>query len=285
MGRISLAHGKEKLIVIPLLTDGDTFVKNRTGLGIHFFLGNLFCLHPGLAECWFGWRVKQIFSDPADLTAYCRGTSRSVDIMALGKQQKVRFWLQGKCVISPEQATVQLKLHDTADTGRVYDRKLALTFDDGQIRFRQDLFDWLGHTGLGFPVLDHALWPERITRQGFETMGKALEILYLNYVAGVDRPIDLTEFDHLAHTCPDSYLALDLKGWVLCKNKKYRAAIPVFLRALDLNPSGFGALAGLMWCGVHTGDRKMALTYALAKLACHGDPPEKARSFVEKKFA
>jgi hypothetical protein len=46
-----------------------------------------------------------------------------------------------------------------------------------------------------------------------------------------------------------------------------------------------GALAGLMWCAVLEKDRDKALQYALDKGRCRGEAPEKAKAFVEKKFA
>jgi hypothetical protein len=81
---------KSRLIVMPFVPEsGQAF--DGTGLGIHFLLGNLFGVHSGLTECWFGWRVKKIFQDGDAFSDYCRGRCSGPDIQALGRQEQVRY--------------------------------------------------------------------------------------------------------------------------------------------------------------------------------------------------
>lgn len=73
-------------------------------------------------------------------------------------------------------------------------------------------------------------------------------------------------------------------AWALLKNKDYDAATHSFQRAVELNPNIVGALAGLMWCAIFTGNKEMACQHALAKAAVRKDAPDKVRAFVDKKF-
>ncbi|MCG8634503.1 MAG: hypothetical protein MI863_11790 [Desulfobacterales bacterium] len=281
--RIKAEKGRDKLIVMPL-QPAEGQVADGTGLGVHFLLGNLFCLHKGFLECWFGWRVKNIFPDADALTGYCRSHSPHADIRGLGRREKVRFWLEGSCTRDGEGVGIDVVLHDTRD-GISVGESFELTFDDGLTGFRECFFGWLEDKGPGFDGRDTGTWPERVSTQGFDYLGRALEALYLSYVDSDTASIDMAYFDRAAALCPDSYLVQDLVGWGLYKNEAYRRAETAFSRARELNPDGMGALAGLMWCAVVEKDRTKALRYALEKGRCRGEDPEKARAFVDKKFA
>lgn len=280
---INFVSGKEKLIVMPF-QPGPGQEPDGTGLGVHFLLGNLFCLHPGLLECWFGWRVKKIFSDPLSLTSYSMGNEPFQDIGALGSREKVRFWMEGMYWSDLETVRIEAVLHDTR--GAVLIRSgFTLDCEDGCLGFRKDFFDWLGNCGLGCDRPSPAFWPEKITLAGLDSLGRALEILYMNYVDGSDAPIDLARFEKAATLCPKSYLCQDLLGWGLYKNDQNHRAAEAFAKAVALNPDGMGALAGLMWCALAEQDREKTLGYALEKGRCRGEDPAKARAFVEKKFS
>lgn len=277
---IRFEHGKDKLIVMPFQPGGDR-VPDGTGLGVHFLLGNLFCLHPGLLECWFGWRVSRIFPEAERLLAYCREYKSFGDIVALGEAQKVRFWLEG---CHDEAGGVRLTLHDTRDKGQ-FSFETKLDFDSGLAGFRRGVLYWMTQLGLGFDDVAPALWTEKITPEGLECLGTALESLYLNYVAAGEYALDISRFERAADLCPTSYLCQDLLGWALYKQERFEPAEKAFLKAVALNGQGMGALAGLMWCAVEKRDRDGALAYALEKGQCRGDGPEKARAFVDKKFS
>jgi len=295
-GKNIIDAGRPKLIVMPLQpADGQPW--DGIGLGIHFFLGNLFCAHRGLLECWFGWRVKNIFSVPGLLKAYCRGNKGFPNIRELGNREHVRFWLEGQYRQDGDKIHVFLVLHDTI----VHDAKIpgiangmpeskiriSMEFNDGLSGFRIQLFEWFETCGLPFPTVEKAVWTENISIQGLDFLGRALETTYLNYINGNGQDsdlIDLAWFDRAVDQSPESYLAHDLKGWGLCKNREYQMAETAFASALDLHLHGLGALSGMMWCAVYTKNRERALQYALAKAECRGENMEKARTFVDKKF-
>ncbi|WDP87295.1 MAG: tetratricopeptide repeat protein [Desulfobacter sp.] len=281
--KINLGQERPKLIVMPFQPVSGQDM-NGVGLGVHFLLGNLFCLHQGLLECWFGWRVKKIFPGSKDLTDYCHGNGPFKDIRELGKRQKVRFWMEGTYLCSKHTVFIEVRLHDTRDN-ICLGSEFSLAFDDGFSEFRHALFDWLDHCGVGFKGRRIALWPEHISVAGLDSLGSALNALYLNYVGDQDRPIDLTFFDKARALCPESYLVQDLAGWGLYKNGCHDQAEEAFLNALALNPDGLGALSGMMWCAVEGKDRAKALEFACKKGKCRGDDPEKAKQFVDKKFA
>jgi hypothetical protein len=273
-----------RLIVMPFVPDtGRVF--DGTGLGIHFLFGNLFGVHPGLTECWFGWRVKKIFSDPAAFTAYCRGNTRQPDIQALGRQENVRYWLTGSFDGQGKTLQVSMVLHDI--NGADYKAILPMSLDDGLLDFRHRFLNWLETAGLAFPQTDAALWPEYITARGLDYLGCGLESLYVNYIQNVgsnEEPIDLFLFEKAVEASPDSYLAHDVKGWVLYKNQAVTAASSSFDTALALNKKGVGALSGMLWCAVNEKNRENALEYALAKAQITGTDPVKARAWVDKKL-
>ncbi|MCK5836872.1 MAG: hypothetical protein KAH09_06365, partial [Desulfobacula sp.] len=263
---------RPKLIVMPVQpADGHLF--NGIGLGIHFFLGNLFCVHTGLLECWFGWRVKNIFPEPGLLNTYCQGKKAFPDIRGLGLRENVRFWLEGKYLLAGDKIQLFLVLHDTmahdanipgTNKGMIESKiRISMEFNDTLLGFRALLFGWLETCGLSFPTVERAVWPEHITIKGLDFLGCALETTYLSYIHGIGRdsePINLAWFDRAVEQSPESYLSHDLKGWGLCKNREYQKAEASFESALDLNPDGLGALSGMMWCAVYTKNRARALT-------------------------
>lgn len=275
---------KPRLIVMPFAPDQDQAF-DGTGLGIHFLLGNLFGAHPGLTECWFGWRIKKIFPDDRAFSAYCRGVSDVPDFQALGKLEAVRYWLTGGYAAENGGFQVSMRLHDIQD--RVHDITLPLSLEDGMAGFMNRLQKWLAVADLAFPRTDTVFWPERMTPEGLDCLGRGLETLYLNYItrAGADGdPIDLNWFDRAVAASPRSYLARDLLGWALYKNQEIVGAASCFDTALTFNDKGVGALSGRLWCAVAQKDRKRALTCALAKARVTDADPEAARAWVAKKL-
>ncbi len=276
---------RPKLIVMPFQPAiGQSF--DGVGLGIHFFLGNLFGVHGGLAECWFGWRVKKIFPEIGLLKDYCRAHKPFSDIQALGIRENVRFWLEGQYKPEGETISLFLVLHDTQEGMPESKIKLSMGLSDGLMGVRIEIFDWLERCGLAFVGIEKASWPEHITFRGLDFLGRALETTYLNYIQGGSPAdfIDLTWFDRAVDASKNSYLAQDLKGWGLYKNREYEMAKNAFASALALNPTGSGALSGMMWCALSVKNRERALEYALAKAGCRGESLEKARAFVDKKL-
>lgn len=97
-------------------------------------------------------------------------------------------------------------------------------------------------------------------------------------------PIDLSFFEKVILAAPDSYLAWDIKGWGLYKNKSYKEAKKAFLKAISFNKDGLGALSGLMWCYIFTNNKDLANRYAIAKADVRNESHEKAISFVANKI-
>ncbi|EMS81132.1 MULTISPECIES: tetratricopeptide repeat protein [Desulfotignum] len=275
---------KPRLIVMPLVPDTSRSF-DGAGLGIHFLLGNLFGVHPELTECWFGWRVKKIFQDETAFTAYCRGIPPLPDIQALGKQENVRYWLTGRYSQEDEILQISMVLHDIQ--GPDDNITLPLSLDDGITDFRYRFQQWLGKAGLAFPRTDTVFWPEWITPEGLDCLGRGLKTLYLNYLSqtgSAGNMIDLTWFDRAVDVSPRSYLAHDLLGWALYKNQEIVRAESCFETALTFNDKGVGALSGLLWCAVAQKDRDRALVYSLAKARVTDADPKAARAWVSKKI-
>jgi len=267
-------YNRPQCIVLPFQSDPSEEL-NGVALALHFLLGNVMVLHSGLKECWFGWRAGKIFKQKADLQAYCRGKEISVDLPRFGTEQNVRFWLHGKA--GNRFATVFL--FDAAGNEQHLSKYIPVTCADGLVEFRRIFLDYLAACGQPFPVerVQQALWPEPISLQGLDILGCALEVFYLHSAYEGKGKIDSTLFAKAAAVAPNSFMAQALLGWASYRNRNYRAAKESFLRALRSNPHGIGAMSGLMWCGVHTGDRGEAQFWAARKAEMRGEDIEEAR--------
>ena len=278
-------NNKPRLIVLPLQPQ-ESGVYDGIGLGVHFLLGNVVAIHTGLREFWFGWRVKKIFLEKERLSAYCRGEGLQLDISKLGKEQGIRYWLQGSVGQRGSKMQVTLILTDTKGGHDEWSTELILDPADQLIGFRKGFLAWL--KACGFPLPEDqaakALWPEKTTFKGLDLLGRDLEKYYLHSSWGDKGPLDPELFDSAVSASPSSYLAHDLKGWVLYKNKDYKAAEKSFRSAIKMNSNGLGALAGLMWCAVYTNDEEKAYKWAMAKADIRGESREAARAGVERRM-
>ena len=276
---------KPRLIVLPLQPkEGQTY--DGIGLGVHFLLGNVVAPHTGLKEFWFGWRVKKIFLEKERLTAYCRGEGPQLDITKIGKEQDIRYWLWGSVQQQGSKMQIALVLTDTKEEGKEWKTELTLDPADQLIGFRNGFFTWLDACGLPLPdaQVAKALWPEKTTIKSLDLLGRDLKTYYLHSSWGDKGPLDPELFDSAVSAAPSSYLAHDLKGWVLYKNKHYKAAEESFRSAIKINSNGLGAISGLMWCGVYTNDVEKAYKWAMAKADIRGESREAARASVDRRM-
>ena len=278
-------ESKPKLIVLPLQPHKSQ-VYDGVGLGVHFLLGNVVAPHTGLKEFWFGWRVKKIFLEKERLTAYCRGKGPRLDIAKLGKEQGIRYWLWGSVQQQGSKMQIALVLTDTKGEQKEQTTELILDPADQLIGFRKGLLAWLDACGLPFPdaQIAKALWPEKTTLKSLDLLGRDLEIYYLNTSWKDQGPLDSELFDSAVSAAPFSYLAHDLKGWVLYKKKDYKSAEESFRSAIKINSNGLGAISGLMWCAVYTNNKEKAYKWAMAKADIRGESREAARAAVERRM-
>ena len=287
MGQSVEKQGKNKprLIVLPLQPQ-ESGAYDGIGLGVHFLLGNVVALHTRLKEFWFGWRVKKIFLEKEKLRTYCRGGGVQLDISKLGKEQGIRYWLQGKVKQQGSKIQVALMLTDTKGEHDEWSTELTLDPEDQLIGLRKGFLAWLETCGLHLTDAQahKALWPEKTTIEGLDLLGQALKSFYLHSSWGDRSPLDLDLFDRAISAAPASYLAHDLKGWILYKNKDYQAADDSFRSALKLNSNGLGAMAGLMWCAIYTNDKENAYKWAMAKADLRGESRDAAKASVARRI-
>ena len=251
---------------------------NGVGLALHFLLGNTIVLHTGLTEFWFGWRVKKIFPEKKDLAVYCRGKGRRLDLKQLSDDQGIRFWIHGQVA----DRHVTILLFDGSKDEQAPSTTIPFSIEDELIGFRQAFTHWLEDCGLPFPEEQkkHALWPEKISMQGMDILGRALEEFYLYSSYEGQGEIDLRLFKEAVAIAPDSFMGQDLLGWAYYRNKYYNEAKASFLQALQANPKGAGAMSGLMWCGVFTKNREEALYWADRKAEVRQEDIEAAKQKV-----
>ncbi len=274
-----------RLVVLPL-QPGASQPYDGIGLGVHFLLGNIVATHTGLKEFWFGWRIKKLFSEKGKLSAYCRGETPPLDIARLGKEQKIRYWLQGRVQTGESRIKTTLRLTDVEKGGKDWTTELIIDPVDQLIRFQNEFITWLDACGLSFPQDSAAPtpWPESISPNSLDLLGRDLETYYLHSTWGDNTPLDPELFGPAVAAAPSSFLAHDLKGWILYKTRQYQAAEKSFETAISINPAGVGALSGLMWCAVLMGNQEKACHWAMAKADIRGESREAARAGVEKRM-
>jgi len=264
-------------IVLPLQPESHLDF-NGIGLALHFLLGNTIVLHTGLTEFWFGWRVKKIFPEKKDLAGYCRGEGGRLDLKRLSAEQGIHLWIHGEVV----DRSVIILLFDASKDEQASSITIPFSIEDELVGFRQAFMHLLADCGFPFPEEQkkHALWPEKISTRGIDILGRALETFYLYSSYGGQGEIDLRLFKETVAIAPDSFMGQDLLGWAYYRNKCYNEAKASFLKALQANPNGTGAMSGLMWCGVFTKNREEALYWAERKAEVRQEDIEAAKQKV-----
>jgi len=157
---------KPRCVVLPFRPDKSIDDPGR-GLALHFLVGNVIILNTEFHEFWFGWRVGKIFSQKNELITYCRGEGPDLDLVRIGNDQQIRYWLCGWVAQHPDSMTASLTLKDI-QARMEHTAAIPLTTRDGLVSFRQRLIEWLAQCGIEFSVdqKEKALWPERISWQG-----------------------------------------------------------------------------------------------------------------------
>lgn len=272
----------DQCIVLPF-RPADPNAFDGSGLALHFLIGNVLVLKDGLKEMWFGWRVKKIFPRQKTLQDYCRDARIQLDLGPVSLSQKVRFWIAGSYM----EDTVSIALFDAhSSRATAPSIQLPISVDDGLIEFRSQFIQWLDSSELAMEQAQTqaALWPETIDRKGLGAVGHALERFYIYSSYGGDVPLDLAPFEKAAAVAPDSFMAQDLYGWALYRNKNDRMAKIAFLKSLRVNPAGVGAMSGLMWCGVYAKDLEEAMFWSGRKAEVCGQDIVAAREAGRRRY-
>ncbi len=281
MDRIGNEKGKLRFIVLPLQpASADGF--NGVGLALHFLLGNTVVLNTNLKEFWFGWRTKKLFPVKEDFTAYLTGQNQPLAFKSLSEEQKIRFWLYGR--VKGDLAT--LSIYDSSTDSHA-DTEIRFSPDDHLVGFRKAFIAQLSGYGIPFPeaMRAPALWPEKISYEGMDVLGRALESFYY-YSAYTDKTgrIDTAPFEKAVALSPESFMAQNLLGWAHYRNKDYLSARAGFLRAVLVNSAGTGAMAGLMWCGIFMKNKEEALFWASRAAEVRNQDVAKARQKTIKRW-
>jgi len=274
------ASPRPKCIVLPLPTVGDA--PDAAGLGLHFLLGNMMAAHPGLSECWFGWRMPRIFHDPTQLIAFCNGNGPNLDLTRTATDLGVRFWIRGEV----DAGTARLIFFD-ADVAKEMVATVPLESADGWVAFRKAVLDLLHYSdGLG-RVTDPApmLWVERCSCKGLDAVGRALLSFYVNSAKGTGTSWNIAPFLTAMADAPESFLAPALAGWAWYKSGRRAEAIAAFQQAITRNPAGVGSLAGLVQCAVASGNAAAAAGWARRKAIIRGENPHSAVQRARRKAA
>lgn len=272
----------DQCIVLPLRSDHrDPF--NGIGLALHFLLGNVLVLHTGLKEMWFGWRVKKIFAEQQGFQRYCRDSAVKLDLARLSKNQKVRFWVTGTYTAQSAKVNIFDADARNAESPSV---DLPISLDDHLVGFRSRFLDYLA--SLGHPMdagqAQAALWAESISQAGLDAVGRALEQFYIYSAYGGEKSLEIVPFKRAVQEAPESFMAQDLYGWGLYRNRDYTAAKIAFLKSLRINPAGTGAMSGLMWCGVYTKDIEEAMFWSGRKADVCRKDVEAARKAAKRRY-
>jgi hypothetical protein len=63
-------------------------------------------------------------------------------------------------------------------------------------------------------------------------------------------------------------------GWALYRYNEYESVKDAFLKAIQVNPAGAGAMAGLMWCEIKMNREAEALEWGVRKAEICGRDTE-----------
>lgn len=281
MDRIGKDTGKLRFIVLPFQPESmEKF--NGVGLSLHFLLGNTVVLNTHLKEFWFGWRTKKLFPARQDLTAYLTGQNEPLNFKQLSTEQEIRFWLYGKV----NATRADLSIYDQATDSHA-DTQIDFSADDHLVGFRKAFIDQLSGYGIPFPqdMIAPALWPEKLSLEGMDLLGRALESFYY-FSSYTDKKgkIAAEPFEQAVAAAPEAFMPQNLLGWAHYRNKNYAPAKAAFLRAVLANPAGTGAMSGLMWCGIFTKNKEEALYWASRGAEVLGRDVAKARQKTIKRW-
>ncbi len=278
---------RHRFIVMPFQPEPGQ-VYSGIGLGLHFLIGNVMAVQTLLKEFWFGWRVNKLFKNQVEIVEFCQGKKGLDNIEQLAKEQEIKYWLNGTYVQDDNKIILSLVLSIFNGNIKEHSKKFIIDLSDNLIGFRNEFIDWLGEFSLSFEDIQRQkiLWPEQISFKGLDFLGRSVESTYMNYVdnSKPDDPIELEFFEKAALAAPNSYLAWDMKGWGLYKNRSYKEAEKAFLKAISFNKDGLGALSGLMWCYIFVNNTDLATKYAIAKANVRNASHKKAKSFVTNKI-
>lgn len=281
MDRIGNEKGKLRFIVLPLQPEtSDQY--DGVGLALHFLLGNTVVLNTNLKEFWFGWRTNKLFPQKEDLTTYLVGQNKPLAFKQLSEEQKIRFWLYGRV----KGDVAALSIYDSVADSHA-DSEIPFSTEDHLKGFRQAFIRQLSGYGIAFPetMQPKALWPENISREGLDVIGRALESFYY-YSAYTDRTgrVDLAPFEKAVVLAPESFMTQNLLAWSHYRNKDYQKARTGFLRAVLVNAAGTGAMSGLMWCGIYMQNKEEALYWASRAAEVRNQDVAKARQKTNKRW-
>ena len=276
---------KQRLIVLPLQPQKGQD-DSGIGLAVHFLLANIMGVHTGFKESWLGSRVKKMFGQKEAFKAYLRGSGTRPDLLGLGREMAIRYWIEGSFLQDDASINVHLQLRDTQQGNNRQETDLVAHTEDHLTGFREDFLQWMDTCGFPFPQnrLKRALWPEKTSAEALDLFGRALEQFYLHPSWGEKGPLDAEPFEQAVKAAPASYLANDLEGWIHYKNQDYPAAEASFKAALKCNPDGLAVMAGLMWCAIFTGEKEEAYRWAEARYRLREKSRQAAISFVDTKM-
>ena len=281
MQRQQPALAQDRCIVLPFRSgSGGAFA--GAGLALHFLLGNVLVLHPGLRECWFGWRVTRIFPASEAFSRYCRGEGPDLDLQEVSTWQDIRFWVSGHC----QPGRIEMQIFDARVPKSPVSADTAYSCADDLLGFRSAFLTCFGRSACPFPESRQpaALWPEKVSPDGLEAVGAALLEFYRFAFTGAEAPISLALFHKAAASTPASFMAQNLLGWALYRDGQSAEAAAGFRRALEINPNGAGAMAGLMWCALQDGDRESSVYWAGRKAEVCSQDVEAAREKARQRF-
>lgn len=281
MDKPAVSAEQPKCIVLPLQPSSPQAFSG-VGLALHFLLGNVIVLHSGFKECWFGWRVHKLFGDADRLGAYCRGAGQVLTLDRISEEQKVRLWIYGTC----DPSGGDIFLYDALNPKPSAVQAFTLPSNDDLVGFRKDVLSWFADCGHDYPEeqKEAALWTETISMSGLDAVGRALEAFYVFSSYGSDGKLATDLFDKAVALAPKSFMANNLLGWAHYRNRDFTQAEACFERAVEINPAGTGAMGGLMWCAVNTGDKQRAVDWAFRKAEARQENTDNVEAQVVKRL-
>lgn len=262
------AHAYSRALVLPIQPD-PAVGYDGLGLAIQNVFENVLALHPELEETYLLRHMGRTFPDGWAFQGYFKGRRAPSAPVAGAWREGAHFVVGG---LVRDGRTVEVFLERRGNNAPVRET-LPLDADAGLVELKRAFMDFFGRaTGLPFPAAQQAkaLTPEKTSPEGLRAFGSAYGMYMLSSLLGSRSLMDWSLPRLALQLAPESYLALNLYGWMLHVAGKDDEARTQFRKALNADPDGVDALDGMTQIALRQGGLDQALPWALKRSSTRG---------------
>jgi tetratricopeptide (TPR) repeat protein len=262
------ASAYSRAIVLPLQPGPET-VYDGLGPAIQNVFENVLALHPDMEETYLLRHLGRTFPDGAAFQDYLARRRPLFAPVAGAWREGARFVVGG--LVHKDQ-TVEVILTESGKEA-IAREFLPIDAETGLVELKRGFADFITRaTGLPFPPAqrEKASTPDKTNIEGLRAFGKAYAMYMLSSLLGSRALMDWELPRRALALAPESYLALNLHGWMLHVAGKDNEAPAQFKKALAADPDGVDALDGMAQIALRRGGLDQALPWALKRSGARG---------------